>query len=127
MSIISEQPKWFRIFDKTVDRIVEIIALAALWIVFSFIILLVSGFRSDSLAAWAVAIIVAPLLYAAGEIVVEFIRGMKPIKTLRESIDKKTEGRSISGTRISYLLMECFILSGLLVGCWLIISRVFFK
>ena len=127
MSIIGEQPKWFKIFNKRVDRIVEIIALAALWIVFSFILLLFSGFRSNSLAAWAVAIIVALLLYVAGEGVVEFIRGIKPVKTVRDSIDKKTEGKSISGTRISYLLIESLILLGLLSGCWLIISRVFFK
>ena len=127
MSIISEQPKWFKIFNKTVDRIVEIIALAALWIVFSFILLLLSGFRSNSLAAWAVAIIVAPLLYVAGEGLVEFIRGIKPIRTLRDSIDKKTERKSISGTRIFYLLFESLILLGLMAGCWLIVSRVFFK
>ena len=127
MSIIGEQPKWFKIFNKRVDRIVEIIALAALWIVFSFILLLFSGFRSNSLAAWAVAIIVALLLYVPGEGVVEFIRGIKPVKTVRDSIDKKTEGKSISGTRISYLLIESLILLGLLSGCWLIISRVFFK
>ena len=117
MSIISEQPKWFKIFNKMADRIVEIIALSALWIVFSFILLLFSGFRSNSLAAWAVAIIVAPLLYVAGEGVVEFIRGIKPVKTVRDSIDKKTEGKSISGTRISYLLIESLILLGLLSGC----------
>ena len=127
MSIISEQPKWFKIFNKTVDRIVEIIALAALWIVFSFILLLFLGFRSNSLAAWAVAIIVAPLLYVAGEGLVEFIRGTKPLKMVRESIDKKTEGKSISGTRIFYLLIESLIRLGLLSGCWLIISKVFFK
>jgi len=117
LSIISEQPKWFKIFNKMADRIVEIIALSALWIVFSFILLLFSGFRSNSLAAWAVAIIVAPLLYVAGEGVVEFIRGIKPVKTVRDSIDKKTEGKSISGTRISYLLIESLILLGLLSGC----------
>lgn len=109
------------------DRTVEIIALAALWIVFSFILLLLSGFRSNSLAAWAVAIIVAPLLYVAGEAVVESVRGIKPVKTLRDSIDKKTERKSISGTRISYLLIESLILLGLLAGCWLIISKFFFK
>ena len=127
MSIISEQPKWFKIFNKTVDRIAEIIALATLWIVFSFILLLLSGFRSNSVAAWAVAIIVAPLLYIAGEVFVESLRGTKPIKTLRDSIDKKTERKSISGTRIFYLLIESLILLGLMSGCWFIISRVFFK
>jgi hypothetical protein len=127
MSTISEQPKWFRIFNKTVDRIAEIIALAAIWIVFSFILLLFSGFRSDYLVAWAVAIIVAPLLYVAGEMFVEFFRGIKSIRTLRDSIDKKTEQKSISGTRIFYLLFESLILLGLMAGCWLIISRVFLK
>jgi hypothetical protein len=121
LSIISEQPKWFKIFNKTVDRIVEITALSAIWIVFSFILLLFSGFRSKSFAAWALAIIVAPLLYVAGEGVAEFVRGIKPVKTLRDSIDKR------SGTRISYFLIESLILLGLLLGCWLIMSRVFFK
>jgi hypothetical protein len=125
LSIISEQPKWFKIFNKTVDRIVEIITIAAVWIVFSFILLLLSGFRSNSFAAWAVAIIVAPLLYMAGEMFVEFFRGVKPIRTLRDSIDKKMERKSISGTRILYLLFESLILLGLMLGCWLIISKVF--
>jgi hypothetical protein len=125
LSIINEQPKWFKVFNKTVDRIVKFIVLAALWIVSSFIILLLKGFRTNSLAAWAVAIIVAPFLYVAGEMVVEFVRGIKPIRRLRESIDKETEGKSISGTRISYLLIESLILLGLLAGCWLIISKVF--
>jgi hypothetical protein len=110
-----------------VDRIVEIIVLATLWMVFSFILLLLSGFRSNSLGAWAVAIIVAPLLYVAGEGLVEFIRGIKPIRALRDSIDKETEQKSISGTRIIYLLFETLILLGLMSACWLIISRVFFK
>ena len=127
MSIISGQPKWFKIFNKMVDRIVEIIVLATLWMVFSFILLLLSGFRSNSLGAWAVAIIVAPLLYVAGEGLVEFIRGIKPIRALRDSIDKETEQKSISGTRIIYLLFETLILLGLMSACWLIISRVFFK
>ena len=127
MSIISEQPKWFKIFNKTVDRIAEIVAMAAVWIVFSFILLFLSGFRSDSLAAWAVAIIVAPFLYVAGEMFVELFRGIKPIRTLRDSIDKKTEGKSISGIRIFYLLFESLILLGLMAGCWLITSRVFPK
>jgi hypothetical protein len=127
LSIISEQPKWFKIFNKAVDRIAEITALVVIWIVFSFILLLFSGFRSDSLAAWAVAIIVAPLLYVAGEMFVEFFRGIKPIRTLRDSIDKKTERKSISGIRISYLLFESLILLGLMAACWLIASRVFLK
>jgi hypothetical protein len=110
-----------------VDRITEIIGLTTLWIIFSFILLLLSGFRSESVAAWAVAIIVAPLLYMAGEMFVEFFRGTKPIETLRDSIDKKTEQKSISGTRIFYLLFECLILLALMSGCWFIISRVFFK
>jgi hypothetical protein len=78
-------------------------------------------------AAWAVAIIVAPLLYMAGEMFVEFFREIKPIKTLRDSIDKKTERKSVSGTRIFYLLFESLILLGLMSGCWFIISRVFLK
>ncbi len=127
MSIISEQPKWFKVFDKTVNRIAGVIVLATLWIVFSFILLLLSDFRSDSVTAWAVAIIAAPLLYIAGEIFVEFFRGTKPVKTLRDSIDKKTERQPISGTRIFYLLIESLILLGLMWGCWFIISRVFFR
>jgi hypothetical protein len=110
-----------------VDRIVQIITLAALWIVFSFILLLFSGFHSKSLATWAMAVIVAPLLYIAGEGVVDLIRGIKPVRIVRDSIDKKTEGKSISGTRISYLLIESLALLALLLGCWLIISRIFFK
>ncbi len=127
MSIISEQPKWFKIFNKGVDRIAEILALVGIWVVFSFILLLLSGFRSDSLTAWAVAIIVAPLLYVVGEMFVQFFRGIKPVRTLRDSIDKKTEQKSISGTRIIYLLFETLILLALMSACWLIISRVFFK
>ncbi len=79
------------------------------------------------MAAWAVAIIVAPLLYVAGEMFVEFFRGTKPISIPRESIDRKTEQKSISGICIFYLLFECLILLGLMLGCWFIISRVFFK
>ncbi|OGP91901.1 MAG: hypothetical protein A2157_12825 [Deltaproteobacteria bacterium RBG_16_47_11] len=127
MSIISEQLKWFKIFNRMVDRIVEIIVLATPWIVFSFIILLLSGFRSNSLAAWVVAIFVAPLLYVAGEMFVEFFRGIKPVKIVRESIDEQTEGKSLSGIRISYLLIESLILLGILAGCWLVVSKFFFK
>ena len=127
MSIISEQPKWFRTFNKVADRIVEIVVLTAIYVVFSFILLLFSGFRSKSLAAWAVAIIVAPLLYVTGEMFVEFFRRIKPIRTVRDSIDKKTERKSISGTRIIYLLFETLILLGLMAACWLIASRVFLQ
>jgi len=125
--MISEQPKWFKIFNKAVDRIAEIIPLVVIWIVFSSILLLFSGFRSDSLAAWAVAIIVAPLLYVVGEMFVQFFRGIKPVRTLRDSIDKETGQKSISGTRIIYLLFETLILLALMSSCWLIVSRVFFK
>ncbi len=127
MSIISEQPKWFKIFNKMVDRVVEMFALVAVWIAFSFILILLSGFRSNSLAAWAVAIIVAPVLYVAGEGFVEFIRASRPVRTIRDSIDKKAEGKSISGTRIIYLLFETLILLGLMLGCWFIISKVVFR
>ena len=77
--------------------------------------------------AWIVAIIVMPILYVAGRMFGWYFGRIKPIKALRDSIDKRTEGKSMSATRILYLLIEFLIILGILGGCWWVISSAFFK
>lgn len=133
LSIISEKPKWprwFEIFNKTADHLMEIIAFAALWISCSIFLIiriwLISGRHPKSALVWIVAIIVLPILWVAGRIFVWYFRRFKPIKALRDSIDKKTEGKPISATRIFYLFIECLALLGIFWGVWWAISSVFF-
>ncbi len=133
LSIISEKPKWprwFEIFNKTTDHLMEVIAFAALWISCSIFLIiriwLISGRHPKSELVWIVAIIVLPILWVAGRIFVWYFRRFKPIKALRDSIDKKTEGKSISATRVFYLFIECLALLGIFWGVWWAISSVFF-
>jgi hypothetical protein len=120
---VAKQSKLFKWFTKTIERVTEIVVLAAIWVLLGVGILFAGGYQSGSLLSWLVAIVALLVLYAASELTGAFVRGIGPIKSLRQSIDERTQGKSISVVRIAYLLAESSILIGVLFGCfWLILT-----
>lgn len=107
--IPSERPRHWRLFDRLLDGGGTALVMVLLWAAFGFFLVLVHGLVPNSSGRRLLYVFLAPLVWIAGEALVEAFRAIPFIKRVRSSIDERTQNQSVSGTRIIYLLVEATV------------------
>ena len=107
--IPSGRPRHWRLFDRLLDGGGTALVMVLLWAAFGLFLVLVHGLVPNSLGRWLRYVFLAPLVWIAGEALVEGFRAIPFIKRARCSIDERTQNQSVSGTRIIYLLVEATV------------------
>jgi len=110
-----ERPKHWLIIDKILDRFMLILVAASLYTLFAITVLLLWGFRSESLVLWIIAILVLPVSLALGEGLLWLFLKIPPIRYVRESVETSTKEGKISGLRILWILFKSILFLSLMI------------
>ncbi len=110
----TERPRHWRLLDRLIDGGGAVIFFLVLWAAFGLFLVLIHGLIPRSFSGWLLYVFLAPLVWVAGEALVEGFGAIPLIKRARISIDQKTQNQTVSGTRIVYVLIEFVIFLALL-------------
>lgn len=105
----TERPRHWRLLDRLIDGGGAVIFFLVLWAAFGLFLVLIHGLIPRSFSGWLLYVFLAPLVWIAGEVLLEGFQAIPPIKRARNTIRRRAHQHWLSGTRIVYLLIEFIV------------------
>ena len=110
----------FGFFGRLIQSLPTYLVILGVWFVLAALAYFDLGFRPKSPLGWAGLAALGPLAVilseAVGEILGELWGKLPVLSTVRDHIMRKTQGKSFSGLRIGWALIEMILILGVIFG-----------